>query len=241
MLRFAPRLNCTFTAYNSPIYRSVSFPIRTFALATQRSQQSNYNYNMSSGTFQSARSVIDIIKQDHRTIDQLYENFKITNEPESKLKAAQELMRAIAVHSNAEEMVVYPVIDKEVSKQMGDHSRNEHLEVEKLLSTIEGKSKVDDQFSSTLARVMQLIQHHVQEEENQLLPKLLTRHPLEDLERLGQQFQTSKNMAPTHPHPMAPKTGVSGMAAKVMSKPIDEARDFVAGVKSSAVENDNKQ
>ncbi|EPZ33104.1 hypothetical protein ROZALSC1DRAFT_29075 [Rozella allomycis CSF55] len=114
-----------------------------------------------------------------------------------------------------------------------DHSLTEHLQVKKDLEQLESLNVEHVNFVPLVSRVMTDFQSHVQEEENDILPKFAQFCPLDELISLKDKFIKTKSTAPTRPHSGAPDTGgisqkVAGAAAAVVDKMKDTAREFVA-------------
>jgi hypothetical protein len=79
---------------------------------------------------------------------------------------------------------------------------------------------------------MELVRHHVKEEECELFPEVRSRISRRELLELGDQLRAAKRVVPTRPHPWAPDeppgNSVVGGAVAVM--------DRVRGVGKRAVE-----
>jgi hemerythrin superfamily protein len=56
-------------------------------------------------------NVIDLLKQDHRTVEQLFAQFESAQD----VATAEEICAEIDVHAQAEEQVVYPALREQVS------------------------------------------------------------------------------------------------------------------------------
>jgi hemerythrin superfamily protein len=136
--------------------------------------------------------VATLIEQDHREVEGLFAKFKQTGDTSVVEKICEELER----HAVGEERAVYPVVADEVpgGKQMSDEAVNEHKEARQLIGRIKN-TKDADHLSSLVTELEQAIQHHVQEEETELLPKAREALDGSRLEQMGEDFETAKQTA----------------------------------------------
>lgn len=185
----------------------------------------------------SPRRVTDSVRIDHASVNELYERY--VNTPENELTERQaivnELIREISVHSEGEEIVLYPVIEQTnvggKGHALGENLREEHLKVKQLLHEVDKMHVDDPQFSEKLGAVMQHFSEHAKEEEEVELPELEQKLSDTELRDLNTQFERAKTTSPTHPHPSAPqKTPLVkqavGVAAAAADKAYDAVRDF---------------
>jgi uncharacterized protein YoxC len=66
----------------------------------------------------------------------------------------------------------------------------EHQTVKQLISELRGMEEADDEFTSQFSELVENVQHHVEEEENEMLPKVEESEL--DLNSLGQQMSQRK-------------------------------------------------
>ena len=69
------------------------------------------------------------------------------------------------------------------------------------------------------------VRHHVEEEEQEMFPRIRKSLSRSDLQDLGEALANAKKVAPTHPHPKAPDEPPYNAIASVVSGLIDRARD----------------
>ena len=77
-------------------------------------------------------------------------------------------------------------------KDMVEEALEEHQEVKTLLEEIEGLDPDGDQFSASLEELMENVEHHVAEEEDEMFPKVRERCDQATLDRLGDQLESAK-------------------------------------------------
>jgi hemerythrin superfamily protein len=144
-----------------------------------------------------AADAISLIEQDHRALETLFDQVKAGDG--DRVALVQEITARLAAHARAEESEVYPAIvraepgeDEEV-----EHAEHEHHEAEHLLrkaTNLTATAHFEEAFDAFVAAV----RHHVEEEEQQILPALRDAVDKATLEKLGAAFeQTRTNLLGT--------------------------------------------
>jgi len=124
--------------------------------------------------------VITLITSDHRTVESLFERLK-KGQGDTEATVA-ELHALLTAHARAEEDRVYPGID-------AHHGVEEHKEAEVLLDSLVRAEPGTPEFVEVLDKLVESVNHHVQEEESTLLPKLARASDEKKLRELGKAFQ----------------------------------------------------
>lgn len=169
---------------------------------------------------------IELLTEDHRTVETLFEKIEATEAPAEKHELVQEAIKELVIHSSIEERVLYPVIREALPDGDGliDEHIGDHAEVEKLLDELDKADPTADGYDQLVDEVIADVREHVEEEENETFPKLHDALSAERLQQIGHDLEEAKSTAPTRPHPMAP-----GGAAKKVADPgaavVDRARD----------------
>ena len=129
-------------------------------------------------------SVVDLIKADHKAVEELFAKAKnCTSEPD-KRHIADKICIELKKHAYAEEAVVYPHLPED----MREHALDEHDEIRSAVDGIEsGQGLLDDH----LKALEEAVTHHVGEEEESVLPHLEERETA-ILESLGKEFEEAK-------------------------------------------------
>ncbi|PSK89894.1 hemerythrin HHE cation binding domain-containing protein [Haloactinopolyspora alba] len=153
-----------------------------------------------------ARTVNDIIIEDHREVENLFQQIENTEDPDRIRKLADTAIMELVRHSVAEEQYLYPALREHLSDggSIADHEIAEHAEAEQVMKDLEGTDGSDPDFQSKLNSLMNDVRHHVQDEERDALPRLAAACPHDQLVELGIRVQQAKESAPTRPHPGAP-------------------------------------
>ncbi|ANZ40128.1 hemerythrin [Lentzea guizhouensis] len=135
--------------------------------------------------------VVDLIMQDHREVERLFDELK--NHPEKRPLLTPVLCGLLVAHSRAEEAEVYPVAMEEAGESDEvEHSQEEHAEAERLLAKLLDAEMDSPQYDQMLQKVIDSITHHVEEEEKTVLPGMRKRLSAERRYELGEAFARSR-------------------------------------------------
>ena len=132
-----------------------------------------------------------MIRQDHKKVEGLFKKFEQTKAAQAKRRLAETAMAELEVHAALEEEIFYPAVKKEVDDgSMVQEALQEHQTVKQLISELKGMEEADEEFESQFSQLVENVQHHVEEEENEMLPKVEESEL--DLNSLGQQMSQRK-------------------------------------------------
>ena len=182
---------------------------------------------------------IALLVRDHKEVEQLFRQFeKLTDRAQkSKQKIVAKIIRELAVHAAIEEMLFYPAVrtaalkaNSRSLKEAADtvlESLEEHHVVKWTLSELEKMKPEEERFDAKVQVLMESVRHHVEEEQEELFPKVRKLFDAEVLEQLGERMQKAKKLAPTRPHPRAPDQPPGNMVAGTVAAVMDRAKDMV--------------
>ena len=136
--------------------------------------------------------VVDLIEHDHREVEQMFAAFKSSPTKAKAVEICDELDR----HTRAEDVAVYPVFEEELSdaKDKVHEAEDEHKQARQLIGRIRNTSD-GSHLGELMAELEQAIQHHVREEETNMLPKARHELPADELGELGEKFEEAKEHA----------------------------------------------
>ena len=116
---------------------------------------------------------VTLLTEDHRRAEQLFKQFDETGDPE----VAQELFVQLSIHATIEEELIYGLYSSKVDNKGAAEARAEHQEAKDLILAIEGMEPGSDEFVTGMTKLKTSVLHHVDEEENEMFPKLLKALP----------------------------------------------------------------
>jgi len=144
-----------------------------------------------------AQDAVALIKADHREVEQLFREFEEAGDRAYKTKQqlVEQIIKELEVHATIEEEIYYPAVEakaKKDGKELVAEAVEEHHVVKVLLGELSGMPAEDDAFDAKVTVLMENVRHHVEEEEEEMLPqseKVLGR---EQLARLGEEMAARK-------------------------------------------------
>ncbi|KAK3302853.1 endo-1,4-beta-xylanase-like protein [Chaetomium strumarium] len=179
--------------------------------------------------------VSDRIKHDHRELEEYYNNIKKATRDEDKAQWQNQFVWELARHSLAEEIVVYPAMEKHLPDgiKMAEKDRSEHQQVKEKLYEFQSMQPSDPNFIPAIDSLWENLAQHIKEEERDDLPALEKAIGAQDSEAMAASFARTKHFVPTRSHPSAPDRPpyetVVGMLSMPMDKLMDMFRKFPEG------------
>jgi hemerythrin superfamily protein len=140
------------------------------------------------------KDAIDLLKADHREVDQLFEEFRNAKGPQRKTLIDQ-IGAALIAHTIIEEEIFYPACrDKGVEQDDLNEAQVEHDTLKILVADLLNGSRNDEYYEAKAAVLGEYVKHHVGEEED---PSdgifARAREAGLDMVELGQRLQTRKD------------------------------------------------
>lgn len=142
----------------------------------------------------SRTDAVAILTADHKRVKKLFKAFDKMKEDGStadKKTLAAQICAELTLHADAEEQIFYPAVRNALNQDdMLNEAEVEHASAKDLIAQIESGDASDPRWSAKVTVLGEYIDHHVQEEENEMFPK--TRKAKMDLESLGKQIADMK-------------------------------------------------
>jgi hypothetical protein len=132
----------------------------------------------------------DLLLKQHREVDELFEKLEDAEPIEKKREIFEELAQTLVAHDAIERELFYPACEKELGADddiLGE-SLVEHGVVEFCLFRADQRQNADD-FGKYITVLKEAVEHHVEEEEESLLPKVKRAMDAERLEKLGDKME----------------------------------------------------
>lgn len=133
--------------------------------------------------------VTKLIEQDHRDVEKLFETFKETGYS----ALASVICAELDAHTAAEEATFYPVVRAELpyGATLATEGEGEHGEARQLIGRIRRTSD-REHVRELMNELEQVVQHHVEEEESEMLPRARTTLGEGRLVEVGDAFEAAK-------------------------------------------------
>lgn len=135
---------------------------------------------------------IALLKQDHRAVEALFEEFEEADESEQS-ELATRICQMLTVHTQIEEEYLYPQAKDAFGEEDDEkvyEAEIEHGSAKELIAKIEASTPEDPHFKPLMKVLSEYIKHHVKEEEKEMFPSL--KETEIDLKELGGQLAQRK-------------------------------------------------
>jgi hemerythrin superfamily protein len=200
--------------------------------AVRKVMSTDHAHDEHTGLPDDGGDVVDLIMQDHREVERLFGELK--SHPEKRPLLVPVLVMMLTAHSRAEEAEVYPAArDRAGQTDEVAHSQEEHLQAELLLARLADIGTQSKKFDRVLAKLIDVVNHHVAEEESTVLPGIREQLSHQQRMKLARAFVTSrrdhmgdrpgqarKEHLLTQAH-NAGLTGLSGMSKDELAKQLN--------------------
>lgn len=123
-----------------------------------------------------SRDAITLLRNQHKEVEALFKKCeKLTKgeQPSQELhELCQQILSHLRLHTSIEEQIFYPAMKQALTEgKMLYEAFEEHHVVKMVMSELERLDTVDARFNAKLKVLIDLVRHHVQEEEGQLFPQ----------------------------------------------------------------------
>jgi iron-sulfur cluster repair protein YtfE (RIC family) len=160
----------------------------------------------------------DLLQKQHREVEAIFAEISAMKSDPTELLTR--LANTLAAHMAIEQDIFYPAV-REVDKEAIDESFEEHAIAELALKRLLATPVRDPSFEAKVIVLEELIEHHVDEEEDELFPEIEEKLGAAKLEELGRKMEEAFQDAM--------KQGFAALAPPGLAKTsADEARTVIA-------------
>jgi hemerythrin superfamily protein len=173
-----------------------------------------------------ASDAVTLIKNDHRVMETLFDMLKDPSSDRPALVA--EVVARLSAHAWAEEEKVYTAIMQADRSEEDEvfHGVEEHHEAAELLHKLQATDPTSPQFDSVLEEFVDVVKHHVEEEESDILPEMAESMDAAKLEELGKAFE-ERRLEILKAHGIADKAvGAGGAVAHIPVRAGEDVTDL---------------
>lgn len=139
-----------------------------------------------------AKDILSLIEADHKKVEQLFKE----TETASGAKAHEcfnQIYKELTLHAGAEELVFYPAMrEHEKTRQYTEAAEQEHNSAKILLEQMKSLNPNDKEFKTKMMHLKETMLHHIKEEESEIFDAVRGSIKQENLQQLGQEFQSVK-------------------------------------------------
>jgi hemerythrin superfamily protein len=147
-----------------------------------------------SNAMAAGQDAIALLTADHREVADMFEQFDQLGDraTTSKEKLKDKICKALIAHTTIEEEIFYPAVRETIEdgEDMVDEAVVEHAAAKDLIKQLQEMQPDDELYDAKVKVLGEQIEHHVQEEEKEMFPKV--RKSGLDLLALGQEMAMRK-------------------------------------------------
>ena len=133
-----------------------------------------------------------LLKADHRKVAELFERLEKTS-GKRKLEVFAQIKAELDLHALIEEKVFYPALEKpEETHDLTLEAYEEHKQVKSLLRQLSRARPANEEWQAKAKVLQENVEHHVDEEENELFKKADAALSDEEIEELGHRLEAEK-------------------------------------------------
>jgi hemerythrin-like domain-containing protein len=138
---------------------------------------------------------ISLLEEDHRKMKKLLSELESTTE--RGVKTREELFATVkdelTVHETIEEEIFYPALKEHPkTKEIALEAYEEHHVVDMVMAEIEDVPSDDETWGAKFKVMKENIEHHIEEEENEMFKQARQVFEEDELEALGEQMRLRK-------------------------------------------------
>jgi len=140
---------------------------------------------------------IALLKADHETVAGIFEKLEDTTERAIKTREEffTKLKQELDIHAHIEETIFYPVLKKsDETRDITMEGIQEHHVVKVLLRELDAMGVGSETWTAKLKVLKENVEHHVEEEEEDMFVKAREVLSKEQLEELGAQMEQEKKL-----------------------------------------------
>jgi iron-sulfur cluster repair protein YtfE (RIC family) len=141
-----------------------------------------------------APNAVDLLKADHDVVEGLFEKVK-ANENGNNAAVFKKIKAELDIHTHIEETIFYPYLldkGKQDIKKIVQEGIEEHRQAKMFLKELSSLAGTTDKFKAKLKVLIEDVEHHVQEEEDEMFPMVEDQFDRDVLQELGARMEAEK-------------------------------------------------
>jgi hemerythrin superfamily protein len=134
---------------------------------------------------------IEMLKGQHREVEALFKKYdeKGDNAEKGKQRTFESIADALAVHATIEEKHFYPAIKVKRTEDILLEALEEHLGIKRVIADLLKLDSTDETFDAKVKVLKEQVEHHVEEEEKELFPKVKKLFDAQELTDIAEQMR----------------------------------------------------
>jgi hemerythrin superfamily protein len=140
---------------------------------------------------------LSLLTADHNRVRGLFTRFQAAEEEkdtETMMELAAKIIVELEVHTTIEEEIFYPEIKSanEEIKDVVDEGVEEHHVAKTLIEEVQGLTPDDDAWAAKMKVLIESVEHHAEEEEQEMFPEVRKALDKAKLEDMGMRLEARK-------------------------------------------------
>jgi iron-sulfur cluster repair protein YtfE (RIC family) len=140
-------------------------------------------------------NAFELLKQDHEKVSGIFEKLEPTTERGVKTRTElfAQLKQELEIHTRVEEEIFYPAIkNAKETRDITLEAYEEHHVVKQLLNELEELPVDDETWGAKLKVLQENVEHHVEEEEDEMFKSAREVLSKDEIEELGTRMEAAK-------------------------------------------------
>jgi len=146
-------------------------------------------------------NAIKLLKQQHREVEALFKQLEKAKSAGPRQKAFDQIADKLAVHATIEEKHFYPSVKRRTTEELLLEAVEEHLGVKRVIADLLELDADDPTFEAKAKVLKDLVEHHVEEEEETLFPKVERLVKADELAAIGEEMEAMMDDLIEHGNP----------------------------------------
>jgi hemerythrin-like domain-containing protein len=138
---------------------------------------------------------LQLLKSDHQKVKRMLEQLDATTERAKKTRTEtfERLKRDLTIHETIEEEILYPALEGFAkTKDITLEAFEEHHVVDQIVAELETTPVTDETWGAKLTVMRENLEHHIEEEEDEMFKQARQVMDRKELAELGEQMDARK-------------------------------------------------
>jgi hemerythrin superfamily protein len=135
---------------------------------------------------------IALLKSQHRAVEKLFAQIDKAKSADAKQRLFDQVADSLAVHATIEEHQFYPAVRAKRTEDILLEALEEHVGIKRVLADLLEIDASDHTFDAKIKVLKEQVEHHVEEEETDLFPKVKKLLSSEELEILAETLEVER-------------------------------------------------
>jgi hemerythrin superfamily protein len=138
-------------------------------------------------------NALELLKEDHQKVAGLFKQAEAAEKEQLKQSLFRQIATELETHTHIEESIFYPALrEREELKDLVLEAFEEHRQIKTLIREMGNLTDGSEKFDAKLKVMKENVEHHVDEEEHEMFPKVQQHFDESELEQLGRELKAAK-------------------------------------------------